>query len=69
MTLLDDSGHSQVLSIDAAQVIYQVGDKCLLRIRATDDYYYDQYAYNQYWHFGVPLFRSYCTLLDFTGKH
>lgn len=57
-----------MLSIDVSQVIYQVGDKCVLQVRATDDYYYDQYAYKQYWHFGVPFFRSYCTLLDFSRK-
>ncbi|KAH7703196.1 Peptidase A1 [Aphelenchoides avenae] len=68
LTLRDDNDHSQMLSIDVSQVIYQVGDKCVLQVRATDDYYYDQYAYKQYWHFGVPFFRSYCTLLDFSRK-
>ncbi|KAH7702054.1 aspartic protease 7, partial [Aphelenchoides avenae] len=53
----------QPLSIPVQQLVYRVEDSCVLRLRpwGPDDEFYT----SSYWTFGLPLFRTYCSLYDF----
>jgi hypothetical protein len=68
VTFKNDDGHSQTLTVDVSQVIYNdilqiidsEADKCALRMDAFD--------VDRYWFFGTSLFRSYCVLWDLSSK-
>ncbi|KAH7680346.1 hypothetical protein AAVH_41279, partial [Aphelenchoides avenae] len=52
------------LSFDVQQLAFQTDDgKCALRLQAQLDP-----AKSNYWEFGLPLFRTYCSLVDVVGK-
>ncbi|KAH7718064.1 lysosomal aspartic protease-like protein [Aphelenchoides avenae] len=51
------SGQTQ--SIPFSQVVYQTGNRCVMRLRPRTD------GYTDLWSIGLPLMRQYCMLFDF----